>query len=277
VPPKDILHHLLEVASSRKKGISRDVFTLRGLWLTHYILHLDEKSTILNLHYVQAQTLGHGCSYFEPSEEEPGLSESLLGKNVLELRTEYRSIQIAGLDAAFSSLNGTPSDSVVLDGTNIRKNAARAELVCREVLRLLKGRTPKGAKKYKIVNVGVIGNFLYMLSQRKNIILSASDFYKGVVGKSIYGVRVEHGTKTPDLIAEADVGIVTGMTLANKSMEEIIESAQENGTALVMFAETGANFASEYCKMGVDVVVSEPFPFYLSSNGRTKINIYRSH
>jgi hypothetical protein len=42
-----------------------------------------------------------------------------------------------------------------------------------------------------------------------------------------------------------------------------------------MFAETGANFGEEYCRtIGVDVVVSEPFPFYIFQ-GVTRIEIYR--
>jgi hypothetical protein len=42
-----------------------------------------------------------------------------------------------------------------------------------------------------------------------------------------------------------------------------------------MFAETGANFAREYCNYGIDLVVSEPFPFYMVSNGESLIDIYR--
>jgi hypothetical protein len=266
---------LTVIAKSKRSAVSKDVFILRGLWLTHYILRLDERATTFNLHYVQAQTLGQGCSYFEPAEEKPDLSEALLGEDVLELNTDYRCIKIAALDAVFSSLNRTPSESVTLEGRNVDKNTLRADIVIRESYRLLNKRTPKSGRKYKVVNVGVVGNFLHLLSQRGDLEICATDFYEGVVGKRVHGVEVQHGRNTPRLVGEADVAIVTGMTLANKTLEQILEVALENGTRLVMFAETGSHFASEYCKLGVDSVVSEPFPFYLSSEGRTQIDIYR--
>jgi hypothetical protein len=44
---------------------------------------------------------------------------------------------------------------------------------------------------------------------------------------------------------------------------------------LLLFAETGANFGEEYCRtMGIDTVVSEPFPFYIFQ-GTSTIEVHR--
>lgn len=272
----DILETLKNKAEARSHLCPPEALILRGLWHTDYVLRLNERSTVFYLHYVLAQTLGQGCSHYDPEMEEPGLSESLIGKNALEVVTGYRCADIAILDAVFASLNGPPAESHFLQGTNIEKADQRAEIVCNEALSILKRRrVRKHGDKMTVVNVGVVGNFLAILANHPALELRASDFYRGIVGSLVWGVRVEHGSKTLDLIADADLAIVTGMTLANNTLDAILDTALKAKTALVMFAETGAHFASEYCEMGVDAVISEPFPFYLTCAGRTQVDIYR--
>jgi uncharacterized protein (DUF4213/DUF364 family) len=125
------------------------------------------------------------------------------------------------------------------------------------------------------VNVGVVGDFLEELRRLKEARVTASDFYQGIVGHRPAGVFVEHGSRTLELVAEADVAVVTGMTLANGTLEDIIATARSSGTRIVVFAETGAHFGSEYCRMGIDVTISEPLPFYLSGPGRSTLKIFR--
>lgn len=275
---KNILETLREraIELSISHPCARDVLTLRALSRTCYVMRLDEKATTFHLHYIVAQTLGQGCSYYDPDMDEPGLYESLIGRNALEVVTGHRCINIALLDAVFASLKGKPSKANSIEGTNIEKADLRANIVCHEAELLLKKRNaPKRGKRMMVVNVGVVGNFLAYLMNCPGLEVRASDFYRGVVGSSVHGVQVEHGSKTLDLVADADVAIVTGMTLANDTLDSILNTARENSTSLLIFAETGANFASEYCNMGVDTVVSEPFPFYLTCAGSTQIDVYR--
>jgi hypothetical protein len=169
------------------------------------------------------------------------------------------------------------------------------------VFLLLAKRHPKQRTTFTVLNVGVVGSILSILVSQKSLRLppdidvriTASDLYEGVVGTQVHGVTVEHGThgtygfagsdgaripmgvRTLELIADADMAIVTGMTLTNGTLDAILETAIKNKTALVIFAETGAHFATEYCNLGVDVVVSEPFPFYLTCDGPTRIDVYR--
>ena len=54
-----------------------------------------------------------------------------------------------------------------------------------------------------------------------------------------------------------------------------IEAARESDTRLLVFAETGAFFGPEYCRtVGIDTVVSEPFPFYIFQ-GVSRIEVHR--
>ena len=293
----DVLRVLEDKARSKAREFSEDILTIRGIWRCDYVLRLSIQESVFNLHYVLVQTVGQGCSYYDPASDQPTISESLIGDNVLGTEFRSRALRVAALDAVYFSLNGRPNESKVIKGTNVEKAAQRATIVCNEALLLLEKKTPK-KQKLTVLNVGVVGSFLSVLAAHKaigvhpelDIQITASDLYDEVAGTQLHGVTVEHGTyadsklrasdiplgtRTLELIAEADVAIVTGMTLANGTIDGILETALKNKTALLIFAETGAHFAEEYCDMGVDTVVSEPFPFYLTCSGPTQIDIYR--
>jgi len=273
--PNGIFAELKQRALTRVDEIPDEAHKIRGIWNVDYAIRLTGSPTILHLSYVVVQTLEQGCSYFEPSIEDPGLNERLLGSEVMTLATGFRSLDIAALDAIYAHLAGKPNKIYRLEGSNIQKASKRAKIVCDEVFSALEKLTPKNGDKFVIVNVGVVGDFLDILTRDTDIKVEASDFYRGVVGTKPYGITVNHGSKTPKLVAGADLAVITGMTLATDTLDEILNVAVENKTTLVMFAETGANFASEYCRLGIDVVISEPLPFYLTGRGRTTIKVYR--
>jgi len=271
----DILEVLIDRARARSHLHDADTFILRGIWCSEYFLRLGPKETLFHLNYLIAQTVGQGCSYYHPAEEKPGLGDFLIGKNVLEMDAQPRCMRIAGLDAAYATMKGPPTEPFRLEGTNIEKADQRTQIVCNEALSLLRETQPKHGKKRVVAVIGVVGSMLAILRRHPNIVVKASDFEIRIVQNRVHGVEIRYGSESPDLVAEADVAIVTGMTLATNTLDVILKTARENDTSLVMFAETGANFASEYCELGVDVVVSEPFPFYLTGPGRTQIDIYR--
>jgi len=271
----EILELLKQKAVARSHHYDVENFVLRGIWRTEYFLRLTPEETMFHLSYVLAQTTGQGCSYYDPGDEDPGFGDSLVGQNVLEMEWVSRCMSIATLDAAYAALKGPPIRSVVLAGTNIQKAGDRARLVCDEAISLLSQSGPKHGRRKVVALIGVVGSMLASLLGQKGLVLKASDFEKRIVHRQVHGIEVQHGSMSPDLVAEADVAIITGMTLATNTLDAILRAAAENRTRLVMFAETGANFGSEYCRMGVDTVVSEPFPFYLTCSGPTRIDIYR--
>ena len=275
-----ILKALTDTAKSRA-DIDPSHFIVRALWKNQYVMQISPGESLFNLHYLIVQTENQGSCYFGGDII---INEDMIGQNLLQFPVTDESIMIAYLDAVFAAIIGRPDRETVIDGSNILKADLRAKIVCDEVLEVLKQKTPKNGDKHTVVNVGTVAGFLSILSKNENINMKACDFYPKIVGKTIHGVLIENGTNpgssivgdhTLELIGSSDLALVTGMTLATNTLNDIIKTAQENNTALIVFAETGANFAEEYCKMGVDSVISEPHPYYMICDGPTKIKIYR--
>jgi hypothetical protein len=139
-----------------------------------------------------------------------------------------------------------------------------------EVLRHL---SLSGVDDGSVVNVGVVGNVIKMLSAR-GVRMTATDGDPTLVGSEIGGVEVHDQDRTVELVEESDVAVMTGMVISTDSMEDILEAARRGGTKLVMFCETGANLCEEYVKAGVDSAIAEYFPFYIFG-GTTRIDVFR--
>lgn len=272
-----VLAHLRRGALEARRSsiLGEDAVRIRGAWNTSYAIELAPTSSRLHLHYVVVQTIAQGCCYYEPVIEVPGVSDSLLGADAVMNDLGGGAWKIAALDSVYAQLCGAPDRRITLDGSNIDKAHTRAEVVRREVYRLLERKTPTAAKP-KILNVGVVGDFLSALQSSTDISLTASDYYLRIVDKKVAGVTVQHGSATPRLVAEADIAIVTGMTLATGTLDEIFAVAREHGTAVILFAQTGAHFAEVYLELGAATVLAEPLPFYLSGDGVSMINIFRA-
>lgn len=272
-----LLDRLYENAVQATGRLPSESLLIKGIWHTEYIVNLSasKNAAPLNLGYVIIQTDGQGCSYYDPTYELPGISEKYLNRNVLEVPFEHRCLRIASLDAVFANLVGKPSEVINIHGSNVEKSFSRANLIANEAWNQLSGRRPKNGDRFKIVNVGVVSDILRSLSSKEEVELSGSDFYSKIVGTKIFEAKIHHGSETNRLVAESDLAIVTGMTLATNTLSEILDVAEKSNTRIVVFAETGHNFASEYLLWGADAVVSEPFPFYLSCHGNTEIRIFR--
>jgi hypothetical protein len=278
----NIINHLVKTAKKNTLLFGNSKLAVREFWKNQYILQLTDNESPFNLKYILIRTECQGSCYIEDFDE--NVNEEILGKNLLEFPVNSQGVMIAYIDSLFATIIRKPDDEYVLRGSNIDKASKRSEIVCTEALKLLDSKTPKNGKRFTILNVGVVGGFLHKLTMNSEIEIIACDFYVRIVGTTIHGVKVENGTKenssvigerTLEMIAESDLALVTGMTLATNTLDSIIEIARTNNTMLLIFAETGANFAEEYCKIGVDVVVSEPYPFYMVGDDETKIKIYR--
>jgi hypothetical protein len=281
---KNIIDNLVETAKKHTMMFDSSKLAVREFWKNQYILQLTDNESPFNLKYILIRTECQGSCYVENFDE--NINEEILGKNLLELPVKSQGVMIAYIDSLFATIIRKPDDEYVLTGSNTAKVSKRSEIVCSETLKLLDNKTPKNGKRFTILNVGVVGGFLHRLTMNSAFEVNACDFYAKIVGTIIHGVKVENGTKenssiigerTLEMIAESDLALVTGMTLATNTLDDIIEVAKVNNTMLLIFAETGANFAEEYCKMGVDVVISEPYPFYMVGDDESKIKIYRKN
>lgn len=244
-------------------------FTIRGVWTAQYWLKLLPTSTAFNLAYLLVQTEDIGCCYV-PTDALQGLdAANLIGASIFD-RLDHPALALAAVDAGFGCLPKHGRDAVI-EGRNYEKAPLRARLICEEVKRLL----PDPESPRRIGMVGVVGEVMHELRGWPGTQIRATDFAPAVAGSSMEGVTIEWGLETVEMVESVDVAIVTGMTLANGSLEDILRAASRADTRLVVFAETGHNLGPKYLQRGADVVIAEDFPFYLSAPGRSRFRIER--
>jgi hypothetical protein len=265
-----ILDQLQDMALERVSSMPDEEFLLRGLWRVDYRCRPNDWERLMTYGFLIAQTAHQGCCYTDFGATAIGeLSESLIG---VDARTiVHRSLfqRIALLDAIYGSICGPADASRKVTGTPAEKAEQRAALVVAEVVRELEDTAGR-----VVANIGVIGNFIYMLRMR-GINVKASDFDENLIGRQLSGVTIASGIDSLDFVADSDVALVCSETLASDTLDEIIRVAAENNTRIVIFAVSGCHFAEEYVhSFGVDVVVGEPQPQYLFQ-GTSHIEIFR--
>lgn len=264
----DIFTTLKERALELSRGRPDDDFLIRGIWKVELAFKPNPAERTFNYTFWLAMTRGQGCCYCTGDDQR---GRELVGTDARELFGDQTCISIAALDSIYASLPRVPAATFELRGNSIEKTAARTRIIADEALRLLE---PVCSRKPKVVNVGVVGNVIRDMKER-GCEVWASDMEPEMIGRDVHGVKVEDGYRTNQLVADADLAIVTGMTIATDSLGLIVEAARAGKTKLLVFAETGANFGDEYCRtIGIDAVVSEPFPFYIFQ-GVSTIEVFR--
>lgn len=259
--------------SIKNSNISEEELIIRGLWSVDCLFKPNVKERTFNYKFIVAQTIGQGCAYSMVTDYDVKYLESLMGKNYLDLKLEDTALEVAILDAIYSTLQREPDRVVELNGNSVDKAEDRAKVVAEEVIRLIDNKKLKNDKPL-ILNVGVVGNIIKELID-KDIDVIGADFDSEVVGKKLFGkAEIVYGDRTLEMVKKCDVAVITGMTLTTSTLDEIIDTAKEHNTKLVMFAETGSNLGDFYVQNGVDCVVGEPFPFYIFQ-GKNTINIFR--
>ena len=256
--------------AKHKDEYNSDDLIIRGVWTTRYWLKLLNESTPFELQYLLVQTRAIGCCYYSVSTEFEMPNPSCIGASALAEFSDP-ALEIAALDAAYGALP-VPGALHVLSGENFEKARSRASLIHGEAMRLL----PSGSKVHRVGLVGVVGELLHQFRVSPGIEILATDYASYLADKKMEGVTIKWGEETKDMVAKVDVAVVTGMTLANGSLAGIIDVARRAGTKLVLFAETGHNFASMYLELGVHTVISEEFPFYLSCPGPSRVRVSRN-
>ena len=265
-----ILDQLEDMALERASSMSDEEFLLRGLWRVDYRCRPNHWERLMTFGFLVAQTAHQGCCYTEfGTTSVQDIPESFIGVDARTMAHRDLFQQIAVLDAIYGSLCGPADLSLGVTGTPADKAAQRAALVVAEVLREL-----DGTGGHLVANIGVIGNFIHML-RAHGINVKASDNDEGLIGRRLNGISIESGANSLEFVADSDVALVCGETLASETLDDILKVAKDNHTKVVIFAVSGCHFAEEYVRsFGVDVVVSEPQPQYLFQ-GTSHIGIYR--
>ena len=271
VTTPDVFAVLRERFFAQAGSLTDDDFLVRGIWKVELAFRPNPEERTFFYTFWLAMTRGQGCCYCTGDDER---GRDLVGTDARELVSGDKTcISIAALDSLYASLPRAPAAVHALQGDSIEKTGQRTAILLAESERLLKLSGVSG-RRPRAVNVGVVGNLVRDLKAGGCEVI-ATDLEPELVGREVHGTRVEDGTKTFDHVRDADLAVVTGMTIATDSLGLIINEAREAGTKLLVFAETGANFGAEYCRsLGVDTVVSEPFPFYIFQ-GASTIEVHR--
>jgi hypothetical protein len=169
------------------------------------------------------------------------------------------------VDLIINQVSRRADREITLDESARAKYAARAEIFSDEADVLLRR---KGSKylKGRIPHVLVIGATAGVIAALKGrgFEVSATDLWPEAVGRDLGGVHVQRGRKAnARLIKGADLAIITGMTLSNRTLSGLIEVAKKHNTSTMIWAITGRNFGDYYTRHGADCVISDPSPFLL--------------
>jgi uncharacterized protein (DUF4213/DUF364 family) len=260
---------LRAIALERSRNSNDDSFVLRGLWRLALLFRPNPQERLFEYTVVVAQTLGQGSCY---TEEDPPLDESVVGQDARNIRSSYSSIDIATLDAVYSVFPKRPSRSLIIEGSALDKSIQRAKIIVDEVTVQLGSSSNLEGKR--VVNIGAVGNIVAELKNRGATVY-VTDRDPRLVGSVICDQEVESHETNHERIEHCDLALVTGMTLSTGTLDGIMNQCRRERKKLIVFAETGANFGEEYCRLGADAVISEPFPFYIFSCV-SRVDVYRA-
>jgi hypothetical protein len=266
----DVYEILKEQALKKTASFSDADFTIRGLWKVDLAFKPTVDERTFKYSFLVSQTVGQGSCY---CDQDLVVDENLIGRDAREIIPEKDCYSISLLDSIYASIERHPHEVHEISGTSIEKTARRNAIILNEVEHVVAGLKPKGEKP-RIMNVGVLGTLLKSLTE-KDYSVVATDLDDKILNTSVHGVTIQNGSRNFQLIPECDVVVITGMALTTDALGDIIDVCRQHKTRLLVFAETGAHFGEEYCRtLGIDSVVSEPFPFYIFQ-GMSRIEIYR--
>jgi hypothetical protein len=261
-----MLEKLRTIALAKSQQYPDDDFKIRGIWRMDYHCQPNQWERDLRCGIWIVQTLGQGCCYVD--YQGSYLSEDLLGQDARYAHPQHLWAKIALLDSVYSVFQPVPDSSFTFSGNPHDKAETRARFIVDHVAAVLQ---KMGGSK--VVQIGVLGNLLKQCKD-KGLDVIGTDFDPEMVRCGINGVTVHHADNNYQLIQQADLVLVTGMTLATHTLQGIIDTAQHYGKKIMLFTATGAHFAEAYCNtFGIDVVFSETLPHYMFQ-GNSTINVF---
>ena len=169
------------------------------------------------------------------------------GEDSREILTDRRfrdDIDRAALvDLVIGNVSAAANHQVILDQTLHDKYALRSHLFADEADIALqrKGLDAIKGSKPRILVIGATAGMIGALVAR-SFEVTATDMCPDLVGQKLGGVTVCEETENSRLIKTADLVIITGMTLPNRTLPALIEAAKTHNTSTVMWAITGKNF-----------------------------------
>lgn len=208
---------------------------------------------------------GLGCCYADDFLEVPS---DWVGQDVQTLSSERRVWEVALLDAVPNPDALAPSRKLELDASAALKARWRADLLSDVVVSTMSRTGAEGS----VILFGAVGAFLESLSGLGKTVLAA-DFHPSVIGQSWNGIAVRSFHDIREMVRPGCLLVLTGMSLSNDTMDDIFGLSRERNAPLIIYAQSGASFASDYLRFGAECVLAEQFPFY-TMPGLSKISVY---
>ena len=274
-------------ALGRASGLSVDHFRLTSFWYIDFIIqHMPkDRKTRYTARLAQSENYGIAFGLTTPlrdNEHALALREAdraLVGEDSREILKDrrYRTDmdRTALIDLVMGQLSTVANEQMILDQKRHEKHALKSRLFADEadlVLRRKGLHALKGSKPHVHVIGAMAGTHAALIARGYDV--TAADMSPDVVGQNLGGVIVCDGTENDKLIEAADLVIMTGMTLPNRTLPHLIETAKGYNTSTMIWAVTGRNFGHYYTEQGIDCVISDPSPFF-ALPGPTSIGIWR--
>lgn len=265
-------------ALGRAAGLPADLFRLTSFWFAEFVRQAvpGERKTRYAMRLAQSENYGIA---FGPAATLAASDRDLLGEDCREVLSgrRYRDDigRVALIDLVMGHVVPAPDEQLTAEDPVRDKQALRARLFADEAWRVLerKGkRAVKGTQPRALV-VGATAAIVSALAAR-DFDVAATDMGADAIGRAFGGVTVRSAAANAELIAQADVAVVTGMTFPNRTLPALMEAAKAHNTSTMIWAITGRNFGHYYLEHGADCVISDPSPFFLLP-GPAKIAIWR--
>jgi hypothetical protein len=268
-------------ALDRAASLSGDAFRLRALWSVSYLVQAEpgERKTRYTMRIAQSEGYGRSGGLG------PGLPDpdpDLVGRDTRRILRERlwrdESDRLAITDLILGQVSRPADEQIALDDTFHGKYVARAKIFADEANHVLqrRGLEHHTASPPRVVVVGATAGVLSALIGA-GLEVRATDLSLDIVGRTLGGVEVLDGrTANVALMKDSDVAIVTGMSLTNGTLPDLMGLAKTHNTSTIIWAVTGKNFGHYYTDHGVDSVISDPSPF-LQLPGPMPIAIWRRH
>lgn len=241
---------------------------VNGLWGVDCLYHPINNGRIFDYKFLISQTLGQGCAYSTNYNYSRELLKQYVGHDFLEFNIDDIALKVCFLDSLYGVLFPAKNKKrLTVKAESMEKLKWRTKIIIDESKRLL-----GNLRNKKVVNVGVVGDILCSF-QNEGAIITGTDFDPSIIGMNSFGnIPVLDGRSTLDVVSDSDLAIITGMTITSSTIDDILKCCTRNNVKTIVFAETGANLADYYIKQGVNVYLSEHFPFYIF-NGISTIDI----
>ncbi len=265
-------------ALDRAAQLSADLFRLTSFWFVDFVRQAVPGE--IKTHYTMrlAQSENYGIA-FGPLATVPNSDRDLLGKDAREILRDQRCRndidRVALVDLVMAHVTPAASRQVTVDKSVRDKQALRSQLFADEaegVLRRKGSGAMKGTRP-RVLVVGATAGIIRALVSR-GFDVAATDMSADVPGQEFGGVTIRSAAASAELVEKADLAIITGMTLPNRTLPTLMAGAKNHNTSTMIWAITGRNFGHYYTGHGVDCVIVDPSPFLLLP-GPAKIGIWR--